>query len=160
MSWAASRPSGRSSKNDVRCLRSIFGLLSPHRMAGEMVKRIYFSQEMPVDRSELAEEIAAHLEGGAPCPKAELDMSACTDFQKQIYALVQAIPRGRTMTYGEVRSMRGQAGGGAGRGPGHGHESFCHSRALPPRCRQEGLGWISLGHRDEGEATPSGKGIE
>ena len=77
---------------------------------GEMVKRIYFSQEMPVDRSELAEEIAAHLEGGASCPKAELDMSACTDFQKQIYALVQAIPRGRTMTYGEVAACAGKPG--------------------------------------------------
>jgi methylated-DNA-[protein]-cysteine S-methyltransferase len=77
---------------------------------GEMVKKIYFSQEMPVDRSELAEEIAAHLEGGASCPKAELDMSACTDFQKQIYALVQAIPRGRTMTYGEVAACAGKPG--------------------------------------------------
>ncbi len=77
---------------------------------GEMVKRIYFSQEMPVDRSELAEEIAAHLESGAPCPKAELDMSACTDFQKQIYALVQAIPRGRTMTYGKVAACAGKPG--------------------------------------------------
>lgn len=77
---------------------------------GEMVKRIYFSQEMPVDRSELAEEIAAHLEGGASCPKAELDMSACTEFQKQIYALVQAIPRGRTMTYGEVAACAGKPG--------------------------------------------------
>jgi O-6-methylguanine DNA methyltransferase len=77
---------------------------------GEMVKRIYFSQEMPVDRSELAEEIAAHLEGGAPCPKAELEMSECTDFQKQIYALVQAIPRGRTMTYGQVAERAGKPG--------------------------------------------------
>lgn len=77
---------------------------------GEMVKRIHFSQEMPVDRSELAEEIAAHLESGAPCPKAELDMSACTDFQKKIYALVQAIPRGRTMTYGEVAACAGKPG--------------------------------------------------
>jgi methylated-DNA-[protein]-cysteine S-methyltransferase len=77
---------------------------------GEMVKRIYFSQEMPVDRSELAEEIAAHLKGGASCPKAELDMSACTEFQRQIYALVQAIPRGRTMTYGEVAACAGKPG--------------------------------------------------
>ena len=77
---------------------------------GEMVKRIYFSQEMPVDRSELAEEIAAHLEGGASCPKAELEMSECTDFQKQIYALVQAIPRGKTMTYGQVADRAGKPG--------------------------------------------------
>jgi len=77
---------------------------------GEMVTRIYFSQEMPVDRSELAEEIAAHLESGASCPKAELDMSACTEFQKQIYALVQAIPRGKTMTYGQVADRAARPG--------------------------------------------------
>jgi O-6-methylguanine DNA methyltransferase len=73
-----------------------------------MVLRIYFSQDMPSEPSKLAEEIAAHLEGGSPCPKAELDMSACTDFQKQIYALVQAIPPGRTMTYGEVAARAGR----------------------------------------------------
>lgn len=74
----------------------------------EMVKRIYFSQDMPSEPSKLAEEIAAHLERGALCPKTELDMSACTDFQKQIYALVQAIPPGRTMTYGEVAACAGR----------------------------------------------------
>ena len=77
---------------------------------GAKVKRIYFSQDMPAEPSKLAEEIAAHLEGGAPCPKAELDMSACTEFQKQIYALVQAIPRGETMTYGEVAACAGRPG--------------------------------------------------
>jgi O-6-methylguanine DNA methyltransferase len=75
-----------------------------------MVTRIYFSQEMPVDRSELALEIAAYLEWGAPCPRAKLDMSACTDFQKQIYAQVQAIPRGETMTYGQVAERAGKPG--------------------------------------------------
>ncbi|MHB8119095.1 MAG: methylated-DNA--[protein]-cysteine S-methyltransferase [Methanothrix sp.] len=74
----------------------------------EMVTRIYISQDMPSELSKLAEEIAVHLESGSPCPKAELDMSACTDFQKQIYALVQAIPRGRTMTYGEVAACAGR----------------------------------------------------
>ena len=77
---------------------------------GEMVTRIYFSQDMPSELSKLAEEIAAHLESGAPCPKAELDMSECTDFQKQIYALVQAIPRGKTMTYGQVADRAGRPG--------------------------------------------------
>jgi O-6-methylguanine DNA methyltransferase len=66
------------------------------------VARIYFSQSMPAELSPLAEEIAAYLEGSAPCPEAELDMSGCTDFQKQIYAIVQAIPRGETATYGQV----------------------------------------------------------
>lgn len=68
----------------------------------EMVSRIYFAQEIPTEPSPLAEEIAAYLEGSAPCPKAELDMSGCTDFQKQIYELVRLIPRGTTATYGQV----------------------------------------------------------
>jgi methylated-DNA-[protein]-cysteine S-methyltransferase len=71
-------------------------------MSGPKIKRIFFSNESPAKTSKLAEEIAAHLESGAPCPRAELDMSACTEFQKQIYALVQAISRGKTRTYGEV----------------------------------------------------------
>jgi len=46
-----------------------------------LVKRIYLSQECPAERSDLAERIAAYLEKGAPCPAAELDLSACTEFQ-------------------------------------------------------------------------------
>jgi methylated-DNA-[protein]-cysteine S-methyltransferase len=75
------------------------------------VKRIYFSQECPAEPSVLAERIAAHLEKGAPCPAAELDLSACTEFQKRIYAVVQEIRRGGTMTYGEVAARAGCPGG-------------------------------------------------
>jgi O-6-methylguanine DNA methyltransferase len=75
-----------------------------------MVTRIYFSQDMPTEPSRLAEDIAAHLERGAPCPRAELDMSECTNFQKQIYAQVQAIPRGETATYGQVAKRAGHPG--------------------------------------------------
>ena len=75
-----------------------------------MVTRIYISQDMPVDISELALEIAAYLEWGAPCPMAKLDMSACTEFQKQIYAQVQAISRGETMTYGQVAERAARPG--------------------------------------------------
>ena len=75
------------------------------------VKRIYFSQEYPDGLSELAERIAAHLEKGAPCPTVELDLSACTEFQKRIYAVVQGIMRGETMTYGEVAARAGCPGG-------------------------------------------------
>jgi O-6-methylguanine DNA methyltransferase len=77
---------------------------------GELVTRIYFSQDMPSELSKLAEEIAAHLESGSPCPEAMLDTSACTEFQKQIYALVQAIPRGKTMTYGQVADRAARPG--------------------------------------------------
>jgi methylated-DNA-[protein]-cysteine S-methyltransferase len=75
-----------------------------------MVKRICFSEKTPEERSELAEEIVLHLEKGAPCPEAELDLSSCTAFQKLIYSLLQSIPRGRTMTYGEVAALAGRPG--------------------------------------------------
>jgi methylated-DNA-[protein]-cysteine S-methyltransferase len=78
--------------------------------SGPKIKRIYFSDERPAETSGLAEEIAAHLESGAPCPKAELDLSGCTTFQKKIYALVLAIPRGQTMTYGNVAIRAGSPG--------------------------------------------------
>lgn len=78
--------------------------------SGKMVKRIYFSEEPPDEASDLAEEIVLHLEKGAPCPEAELDLSSCTAFQKLIYSLVRGIPRGRTMTYGEVAALAKRPG--------------------------------------------------
>jgi methylated-DNA-[protein]-cysteine S-methyltransferase len=77
---------------------------------GEVVCRVYFAREIPSEHSRMAEEIAAYLEGKAPCPKVELDMSGCTDFQKKIYALVQSIPRGTTVTYGQVAERAGHPG--------------------------------------------------
>lgn len=77
---------------------------------GEMVSRIYFAKEIPSEHSPLAGDIAAYLEGKAPCPNVQLDMSGCTDFQKQIYALVQSIPRGATATYGQVAERAGHPG--------------------------------------------------
>jgi len=75
--------------------------------SGLKVKRVYFSDERPAETSGLAEEIAAYLESGAPCPKVELDLSGCTKFQKRIYVVVRAIPRGQTMTYGNVATCAG-----------------------------------------------------
>ncbi len=55
----------------------------------------------------MRKRIAAYLERGAPCPAVELDLSACTPFQKRVYAVVQEIRRGETMTYGEVAARAG-----------------------------------------------------
>jgi methylated-DNA-[protein]-cysteine S-methyltransferase len=79
--------------------------------AGKRVLKIYFSRESPAETSELAEKIAAYLERGAPRPAAELDLSACTPFQKRVYAVVQEIERGETMTYGEVAALAGSPKG-------------------------------------------------
>jgi methylated-DNA-[protein]-cysteine S-methyltransferase len=82
-------------------------LLVERSGSGQRVLRIYFSRESPAETSELAERIAAYLERGAPRPAAELDLSACTPFQKRVYAAVQKIRRGETMTYGEVAARAG-----------------------------------------------------
>jgi O-6-methylguanine DNA methyltransferase len=76
--------------------------------SGKKVKRVRFSQEQPHARSELAEKIVACLEGRRPCPQMELDVADLTDFQKQIFAIVREIPRGRTRTYGEVAALSGR----------------------------------------------------
>lgn len=78
--------------------------------SGEMVSRICFSNNAPEEPSGLAAEIADYLAGRAPCPKAELDLSGLTDFEKRISAIVQSIPRGETATYGEVAKRAGQPG--------------------------------------------------
>jgi O-6-methylguanine DNA methyltransferase len=78
--------------------------------SGKTVHRIYFSRQKPAERSALAEEIAAHLVEGAPCPEAELNLSRCTEFQKEIYTQVRSIPRGATMTYGQVAALLGRPG--------------------------------------------------
>ena len=74
------------------------------------VKRISFSRLPPESASRLARDIAAYAEEGGPCPQAELDFSGCTKFQKKIYALVQEIPRGGAMTYGQVAEKAALSG--------------------------------------------------
>ncbi len=78
--------------------------------SGEKVTRIFFSKEQPEKPSDLAEGIADYLIGRGPCPPAELDLSGLTDFQKRIAALVQSIPRGETVTYGEIARRAGRPG--------------------------------------------------
>jgi len=78
--------------------------------SGVKVSRICFSNKKPEEPSSLAVEIAEYLAGRAPCPKADLDLSCLTHFERQISALVQNIPRGETATYGEVAAWSGRPG--------------------------------------------------
>jgi methylated-DNA-[protein]-cysteine S-methyltransferase len=109
------------------------------------VARIYFSQEMSTEPSRLAEEIAAYLEGSAPCPRAELGMSGCTDFQKQIYLLVQAIPRGKTMTYGQVALRAGRPGAARAVGRAMGANPFAILVPCHRVVAKKGLGGYAWG---------------
>jgi len=74
------------------------------------IKRIFFSGAAPELPGRLAEMIAHYLEQGGPCPQADLDLSRCTQFQNRIYELVRSIPRGSSMTYGEVAQKAGRPG--------------------------------------------------
>jgi len=78
--------------------------------SGNKVVRISFSFHQPTEPSELAKTIADYLLGNAACPKVEMDPAGWTDFQKRIFAVVREIPRGQTMTYGEVAALAGRPG--------------------------------------------------
>lgn len=78
--------------------------------SGPIVKRIYFSEDSAAEPSALAEDIIAYVEGRAPCPDVELDLSGFTEFQRRVIAAVRAIPRGQTLTYGEVALLAGRPG--------------------------------------------------
>lgn len=76
----------------------------------QKISRIFFSEEPPSERSSLAERIIAYVEGRGQRPEVQLDLSGFTDFQRKVLAVVQEIPRGETLTYGEVAMLAGYPG--------------------------------------------------
>jgi methylated-DNA-[protein]-cysteine S-methyltransferase len=113
--------------------------------SGPKVKRVYFSQVAPEVRSDLAEEIAAFLESSAPRPQVQMDLSQCSEFKRRIYEVVQAIPRGETMTYGEIADAAGRPG--AARAVGQ--AMACNPFAILVPCHRviakNGLGGFAWG---------------
>jgi methylated-DNA-[protein]-cysteine S-methyltransferase len=77
---------------------------------GNKIRKVFFSAEQPSRSSELAEEIIKYVTDGAQCPEVELDLSGFDDFRRKVISVVMNIPRGRTMTYGEVATMAGHPG--------------------------------------------------
>jgi methylated-DNA-[protein]-cysteine S-methyltransferase len=78
--------------------------------SGNKVKRIFFSNYMPDEQSDLAEQIVQYVEGRGPVPQVELDLSGCTEFQRRVFEVLQGVPRGETTTYGELAAMAGNPG--------------------------------------------------
>ena len=113
--------------------------------SGPKAKRVYFSEVAPEACSNLAEEIAAFLEGRAPRPQVDLDLSRCSEFKKRVYDVVQAIPRGETMTYGEIADAAGRPG--AARAVGQ--AMACNPFAILVPCHRviakNGLGGFAWG---------------
>jgi methylated-DNA-[protein]-cysteine S-methyltransferase len=80
--------------------------------SGNKIRRVFFSEEQqqPSEDSELAKEIIRYVTDGVLCPKVELDLSGFNDFQRKVITVVMNIPRGRTMTYGQVAALAGHPG--------------------------------------------------
>lgn len=78
--------------------------------SGQRVLRIFLSNEPATEPSALAKEIIAYVEGRGPHPEVELDLSGFTEFQRSVIDAVQSIPRGKTLTYGEVALLAGRPG--------------------------------------------------
>jgi len=115
------------------------------KCSGRGIKRIVLSSEVPDEPLLLAEKIAAHLERGAPCPRAELDLSGCTDFQKRVYSLVQGIERGRTKSYGEVALLAGRPGAARAVGRALAANPFMVMVPCHRVVAKSGLGGFALG---------------
>ncbi|HMC69702.1 MAG TPA: methylated-DNA--[protein]-cysteine S-methyltransferase [Mycobacteriales bacterium] len=61
----------------------------------------------------------------------QLDMTGVPEFQQQVYAVIRALPRGVTMTYGEIAAKVGAPGAAQAVGQAMGHNPFpivvpCH----------------------------------
>jgi methylated-DNA-[protein]-cysteine S-methyltransferase len=75
--------------------------------SGAKIKRIFFSKEMPSEPSDLAERIIGYVEGCCPIPQMDLDLSGCTNFQREVFEVLREIPRGKSVTYGELAFISG-----------------------------------------------------
>lgn len=74
----------------------------------------------PAGRHPLAERLARYFAGHAgDFDDVELDLSWCTPFQRAAVGVLRALPRGETVTYGELAALAGHPG--AARAAG----SFC-----------------------------------
>jgi methylated-DNA-[protein]-cysteine S-methyltransferase len=78
--------------------------------SGNKITRVFFSADQPSRDSKLAEGLIRHVTDGTLCPKVELDFSGINDFRRKVSLVVMDIPRGRTMTYGQVAAMAGHPG--------------------------------------------------
>jgi methylated-DNA-[protein]-cysteine S-methyltransferase len=113
--------------------------------SGEKIARIFLSGELPAQDSVLARHIADYLCGQAPCPRAELETSGLTDFQRRVYDVVRAIERGKTMTYGEVAAHAGRPGAARAVGRAMGANPFLIIVPCHRVVARNGLGGFAAG---------------
>ncbi len=65
------------------------------------------------DTAALAADVIRRLLTGddADVATVPVDLERCSDFNRRVYTLVRTIPRGKTMTYGQVAEAVGETGG-------------------------------------------------
>lgn len=77
--------------------------------SGEKIVRICISDEPPEILSDLGERILSFVRGKSS-EEFDLDLSGLTEFQRRVIEVVSSIPRGETLTYGQVAELSGHPG--------------------------------------------------
>lgn len=109
--------------------------------------RISLSDRSPEGNSLAAEQILNHILGRGTAADVDLglDFSGMTEFQRDVYRTVMSIPRGQTMTYGQVAELSGHPG--AARAVGRAMATNPYVLAMP--CHRvvagHGLGGYGFG---------------
>jgi methylated-DNA-[protein]-cysteine S-methyltransferase len=119
---------------------------SPSRLRAGFTARFPNAREAePSDAVALAiERICALLRGeDVDLSAFELDMSSVPEFPRRVYELTRAIPRGATLTYGEIAARTGDPGSARAVGRALGQNPFpplvpCH-RVLAADGRMHGF---------------------
>jgi methylated-DNA-[protein]-cysteine S-methyltransferase len=100
--------------------------------------------EPPPEILEIVGRLQAHLEGGVvDLDSIELDQGGVPEFDRRVYELTRAIPRGETRTYGEIAAALGDPGAARAVGQALGRNPFpivvpCH-RVLAAAGRPGGF---------------------
>jgi len=79
------------------------------KRSGCRIQQIKLGPTPPARPSKAAVAILEHLRGG-PLPDLVPDLSALTGFQRAVLKAVGEIPRGSTLTYGQVAALVGRPG--------------------------------------------------
>jgi O-6-methylguanine DNA methyltransferase len=99
--------------------QGLVGTTLPKASEAEALRRLLASsgedpQTAPgLDVAALAEKLQRYFEGEAVVFDEPLDPSIGTEFQRQVWAITRAIPRGQTWTYGQVARQAGRSPGAA-----------------------------------------------
>jgi methylated-DNA-[protein]-cysteine S-methyltransferase len=99
---------------------------------------------LPAPIGEAIARIVTHLEGGSPdLDSIELDMTGVQEFDRRVYGIARAIPRGVTKAYGEVAAELGDPAAARAVGQALGRNPFpiivpCH-RVLAAAGRPGGF---------------------